>query len=79
MTFKRRVLSALSKTELLELGRNLELEVTTRMSVDELRDALNRARRARIEVLVTSALSRDTLKAVCKACSRPLSAGSGST
>ncbi len=68
MTFKRKVLSALSKAELLDLGRNLEIEVVSRMTVDELRDSLGRSKRARVELLVTSALSRDTLKAICQAC-----------
>jgi hypothetical protein len=31
MSFKRRVLSALGKNVLLEIGRGLELDVTTRM------------------------------------------------
>ncbi len=35
MSFKRRVLSALGKDLLLEIGRGLELEVTTRMGVEE--------------------------------------------
>jgi len=38
MSFKRRVLSALGKDVLLEIGRGLELDVTSRMSVEELRD-----------------------------------------
>jgi hypothetical protein len=40
MSFKRRVLSALGKDVLLEISRGLELDVTTRMGVEELRDAL---------------------------------------
>lgn len=35
MSFKRRVLSALGKDVLLEIGRGLEFEVTTRMSVED--------------------------------------------
>ena len=34
--FKRRVLSALGKEELLEIGRGLELEALARMGGDEL-------------------------------------------
>src|SRR5512140_3114637 len=40
MSFKRRVLAALGKDVLLEIGRGLKLDVTTRMGVEELRDAL---------------------------------------
>lgn len=68
MTFKRRVLSALSKPELLELGRQFELEVTTRMSVDQLADALAKSKKAKLDKIVTTALSRDTLKEMCAAC-----------
>ncbi|HVV81904.1 MAG TPA: DNA methyltransferase [Kofleriaceae bacterium] len=68
MTFKRRVLSALGKEDLIELGRSLELSVTTRMSVDELRDALARSKRASIGAIVQASLSRDSLKDICRAC-----------
>jgi hypothetical protein len=66
MTFKRRALSALSKAELLDLGCELELDVTSRMSVEALRDAIAISKRARLEKVITTALSRDTLKAVCE-------------
>ncbi len=68
MSFKRRVLSALSKPDLLALGRNLELDVLTRMSIDELRDVLASSKRARLEWIVTPRMERDTLKAICDAC-----------
>jgi adenine-specific DNA-methyltransferase len=68
MTFKRRVLSVLGKDELLGIGRKLELEVATRMSVDELRDVIARSKRAGIEKIVNDGLSRDVLKAICEAC-----------
>lgn len=68
MTFKRRVLSALGRAELLEIGRGLELEVTTRMSVDELRDALAKSKRASLTTIVQGSLSRDMLKEICRAC-----------
>ena len=45
MSFKRRVLSALGKDVLLEIGRGLELDVTTRMGVEALRDALAKSKR----------------------------------
>src|SRR5476649_1614427 len=66
MTFKRRALSALSKAELLDLGCELELDVTSRMSVEALRDAIAISKRARLEKVITTALSRDNLKAVCE-------------
>jgi len=68
MTFKRRVLSALGKAELLVIARRLELEVTTRMSVDELCDALAGSKRASLAAIVDLSLSRDRLKAICAAC-----------
>lgn len=68
MTFKRRVLSALGKDDLLGIGRGLELEVAARMTVDELRDAIARSKRATVDKIVTDAMSRDQLKAICEAC-----------
>jgi adenine-specific DNA-methyltransferase len=68
MTFKRRVLSAFAKAALLEIGRGLELEVKASMSVDELRDVLASSKRAKLDRIVTEALSRDTLKAICETC-----------
>src|SRR5688572_19511104 len=67
MSFKRRVLGALGKEELLEIGRGLELEVTTRMGVDDLRDALAKSKRANLAAIVHESLSRDTLKTICGA------------
>jgi hypothetical protein len=67
MNFKRRVLSAPGKEVLLEIGRGLELEVTTRMGVDELRDALAKSKRAKLDAIVQESLSRDTLKDICGA------------
>ncbi len=67
MSFKRRVLSALGKELLLEIGRGLELDVTTRMGVEELRDALAKSKRAKLDAIVQESLSRDALKAICGA------------
>jgi type I restriction enzyme M protein len=67
MSFKRRVLSALGKDLLLQIGRGLELEVTARMRVDELREVLAGSKRARLEVIVQESLPRDTLKEICGA------------
>src|ERR1043165_4163893 len=62
MSFKRRVLSALGKDVLLEIGRGLELDATTRMGVEELRDALAKSKRAKLDAIVQESLSRATLK-----------------
>lgn len=67
MSFKRRVLSALGKDQLLEIGRGMELEVTTRMGVEELRDALAKSKRAKLEAIVQESLPRDKLKEICAA------------
>ena len=67
MSFKRRVLSALGKDLLLEIGRGLEIDVTTRMGVEELRDALARSKRAKLDAIVQESLPRDTLKEICGA------------
>jgi SAM-dependent methyltransferase len=67
MSFKRRVLSVVGKDQLLEIGRGLELEVTARMRVEELRDALAKSKRARLEAIAQESLSRDTLKEICRA------------
>src|SRR6185369_15469273 len=68
MTFKRRVLSALGKDTLLEIGRSLALDVSTRMSVDALRDVVAKSKRANLASIVDESLSRDTLKEICLAC-----------
>lgn len=67
MSFKRRVLSALGKDQLLEIGRRLELDVTTRMGVEELRDALAKSKRAKLDSIVQESLTRDALKEICVA------------
>ena len=68
MTFKRRVLSVFGKDQLLEIGRGLGLDINTRMTVAELRDALAGSKKAKLALLVTDALARDTLKEICRAC-----------
>jgi adenine-specific DNA-methyltransferase len=67
MSFKRRVLGALSKPELLEVGRALELPVKTAMTVDELRELVAASKGAKLAKFVTTELERDTLKAICEA------------
>lgn len=68
MTFKRRLLSALCKEDLLAIGREHELDVTARLTIDELRDVVARSKRATVEKIVGDGMSRDTLKAICEAC-----------
>jgi hypothetical protein len=58
---------ALGKDDLLAIGRGLELDVTTRMGVDELREALAKSRRANLAAIVQESLSRDALKEICGA------------
>ena len=67
MSFKRRVLSALGKNHLLDIGRGLALDVTSRMGVEELRDTLTHSKRAKLEAIVQESLSRDALKEICGA------------
>ncbi len=67
MTFKRRVLAALGKADLLGIARDLDLEVTSRMTVEEVRDALAKSKRASLSAIVHDGLSRDTLKEICTA------------
>ncbi len=67
MTFKRRVLSALGKDELLAIGREFALDVTTRMAVDDLRDAVAKSKRAGLSAIVRESLPRDVLKDICVA------------
>jgi DNA modification methylase len=64
MTPKRRALSVLRKTELLEVGKIFELEVSQRMTVDELVDVVAGSKRATLDEILGT-LSRDTLKAIC--------------
>lgn len=68
MTFKRRVLSVFGKDQLLEIGLGLGLDINTRMTVAELRDALAGSKKAKLALFVTDALARDTLKEICRAC-----------
>jgi hypothetical protein len=46
MTTKRRLLTALTRADLLLLGRAFELQVSPRMSLDELQGELSRSKRA---------------------------------
>jgi hypothetical protein len=65
MTFKRKALSALTWTELLEVGRELDLGVTTNMPLDEMMDMVAGSKKRGILERVLDLLARDTLKAIC--------------
>jgi len=49
MTYKRRALGVLSRTELLEVGRELEVGVSSGMRLDELLDVVAGSKRARLD------------------------------
>ena len=66
MTPKRRILSVLTKAELLEVGANVGVELSARSTVDELRDELAKSKRAGLDRILPS-FSRDSLKAACSA------------
>ena len=67
MTFKRKALSALSRIELLEVGRALELDVTTNMRLDDLMDVVAGSKKRGMMEKILPMLTRDTLKAICEA------------
>jgi adenine-specific DNA-methyltransferase len=67
MTFKRKVLAALTRSELLEVGRALELDVTTNMRLDDLMDAVAKSKKRGILEKILPMLSRDRLKDICEA------------
>jgi hypothetical protein len=61
MSCKRRVLSALGKDALLEIGRGLELDVTTRDGVEELRDAFAKSKRVTLDAIETVCFTQTQL------------------
>jgi adenine-specific DNA-methyltransferase len=67
MTFKRKVLAALTRSELLEVGRALELDVTTNMRLDDLMDAVAGSKKRGMMEKILPMLSRDRLKDICEA------------
>jgi adenine-specific DNA-methyltransferase len=67
MTFKRKVLAALTRSDLLEVGRALELDVTSNMRLDDLLDVVAGSKKRGMMEKILPLLSRDTLKAVCEA------------
>ncbi len=67
MTFKRKVLAALTRLELLEVGRAVELDVTTNMRHDDLLDVVAGSKKRGMMEKILPLLSRDTLKTVCEA------------
>ena len=52
MSFNRRVLSALGN------GRGLEMDVTSRIGLAELRDALAKSKRAKLDAIVQEIIER---------------------
>jgi len=52
MTFKRKVLAALTRSDLLEAGRALELDVTTNMRLDDLLDVLAGSKKRMMEKIL---------------------------
>ena len=60
MTFKRKAISALSRTELLEVGRALELDVTTNMRLDDLMDVVAGSKKRGMMEKILPVLTRDT-------------------
>ena len=67
MTFKRRALGALNRAELLEVGKALELAVTSGMRLDDLLDRVAGSKKRGMMEKILPMLSRDTLKAICEA------------
>ena len=67
MTFKRKVLAALTRIELLEVGRAVELDVTTNMRHDDLLDVVAGSKKRGMMEKILPLLARDTLKAICEA------------
>ena len=65
MTFKRKALGALTRVELLEVGKALDLDVTTGMRLDEMMDVVAGSKKRGILEKVLALLSRDTLKSIC--------------
>ncbi|HEY4183919.1 MAG TPA: DUF262 domain-containing protein [Polyangia bacterium] len=64
MTFKRRALGTLTRADLLEVGKTLEVHVSTAMRSEELIDAIASSKRATLEKILPI-LSRDALKGIC--------------
>lgn len=65
MTFKRKALGALTRAELLEVGKTLDLGVLTNMRLDEMMDVVAGSKKRGILEKILELLSRDTLKSVC--------------
>lgn len=63
---QRDALSALSKSRLVELAQGFALDVPSRAGKDEFVDALAQSRRASYECILET-LTRDELKAICRA------------
>src|SRR5262245_20444224 len=66
MTPMRRVLGTLKKNELLAIAKSFDVEVTAKMNVDELFDAVGASKRATLDAVLPT-LSLERLKAICVA------------
>jgi DNA modification methylase len=65
MTFKRKALGALTRAELLEVGKTLDLGVTSGMRLDEMMDVVAGSKKRGVLEKILDLLARDTLKSVC--------------
>jgi hypothetical protein len=65
MTFKRKALGALTRAELLEVGKTLDLGVTSGMRLDEMMDVVAGSKKRGVLEKTLDLLARDTLKSVC--------------
>src|SRR4051812_2824796 len=66
MTVKQRALRVLTKDELLPLGRHFELDVSARLSVDELVRRLSGSKRATLDKIAPT-LAVERLREMCNA------------
>ena len=68
MTILIRILSTYTKPQLLELAGDLGLKASARMNIDAVRSLILASSLAKVSSIVTASLSRDSLKAMCRAC-----------
>jgi adenine-specific DNA-methyltransferase len=68
MTMLEGILSTYTKPELIELANDLGLKASARMNIDAVRSLILASSLAKVSSIVTASLSRDSLKAMCRAC-----------
>ena len=71
MTTKRRLFSALTRVDLLNLGRAFELQVSPRMSLGELLDTVSQSKRATVDQMLPE-LPDQALERICRAFGLPV-------